>query len=130
MDKKKTFEIAIERLKFEKKISLRAMCLDMGINYNHFFSMKKGNQNPADTVINRIGEKYPEFFEWIKIEPPIESESVLVERTNNNSNCEEYKERIKFLSEQNAKQLGMIDNTNAELMNLYKKLVEKGIKLD
>ena len=130
MDKKKTFEIAIERLKFEKKISLRAMCLDMGINYNHFFSMKKGNQNPADTVINRIGEKYPEFLEWMKIEPPVESETVLVERTTNNSNCEEYKERIKILTEQTTTQLGMIDKVNTELMNLYKKLVEKGIKLD
>ena len=126
------FKKAVGILRAEKSLNIRDYCTEKGLNYNVLNNAMRGATAVKPEWIEIIASDYPEFMTWLKLPEDQLSQITITPKVsvNQNSNCDEYKERIKFLLEQNAKQLGMIDNTNAELMNLYKKLVEKGIKLD
>lgn len=113
-----------------KELKLTDIQRDTGISYNALNNIRRGQTKRVDMgIFETFVKTYPEYANWDiqqDLTQPIKTENV----SANNDNASEYKERIKFLTEQNTRQLGMIDKVNTELMNLYKKLVEKGIKLD
>ena len=117
----------IEEIIQVKELKLTEIAKEIGVNYNSLNNIRRGLTRRVDiTIFEAFVKTYPEYANW-NIEQDV---SQVKTETVSNDIVSEYKERIKFLTEQNTSQLGMIDKVNTELMNLYKKLVEKGIKLD